>query len=307
MKKKKNEYKPQRYKRILRNALSAIGTLALAYVFIVIGYSVARPFGEIGEVKPKESIVLDDLIADETPENAEIQSADEVFRAYWLKDTEIESVETLDTMMNTIGKDFSMVVVPLKIEGGQLNYSTSYDEAILAEVGNNLELSNIYNTIKNKGYTPVASINSMQDNLYPKTNKNAGFLLKDTKKQWYDTQDENGKPWLNPASTDAKQYLSAITGEIAQAGFKYIICTDMEYPSFSEAALEDIDGIVAETDRYLDLIDNVNGMAQIAEDRGSVMWLEISAYDLIKGTCEVYFKPIMLETKKYILEIDLTK
>ncbi len=307
MKKKKNEYKPQRYRHVLRNALSVIGTLALAYLFIVVGYSVAKPFGEIGEIKPKDSIVIAEDYSDEMLEQVEIQNSEESFRAYWLKESEIESADTLETLMNVIGKDYSMVVVPLKIEGGKLNFSSAYDGAILAEVGNNLELSTIYNTIKNKGYTPVASINSMQDNLYPKTNKNAGFLLKDTKTLWYDTQDENGKPWLNPASTDTKQYLSSITGEIAQAGFKYIICTDMEYPLLSEAALEDIGGIVTETDRYLDLIDNVNNMAQIAEDRGSIMWLEISAYDLLKGTCEVYFKPIMLDTKKYILEIDLSK
>ena len=79
----------------------------------------------------------------------------------------------------------------------------------------------------------------------------------------------------------------------------------MEYPSFSQEALDDIGGIVTETDRYLDLVDNVNSMSQINENKGSEMWLEISAFDVIQGTCEVFFKPIMLDTQKYVLEIDL--
>lgn len=305
MKKKKNEYKPQRYKKVLRSLLSLLGTAVLAYVFVIVGYSVAKPFGEIGEIKPVDSFVLDDEISEQMLEDVQTENSEENFKAYWLKESEIESLETLDTLTNAIGKDYSMVVVPLKIEGGKLNFSTAYEEAIMAEVGNNLDLKGIYNTIKNKGYTPVAAINSMQDNLYPLSSKNAGFIVESTKKLWYDTQDASGKPWLNPASTETKQYLSAITGEIAQAGFKYIVCTDMEYPSFSEAALSDIGGIVNETDRYLELVDNVNSMTQVAEDRGSTMWLEISAYDVLNSTCEVYYKPIMLETKKYILEINL--
>lgn len=305
MKKKKNEYKPQRYKRILKNLLSLFGTAILGCFFLVLGYSVAKPFGEIGETKQKDLMAMSEPIADVQNEETPKQSNEEMFRAYWLKETEIDTVETLESMINALGNEYNMVVVPLKIEGGKLNFASSYDGAVLAEVGNNLELSNIYNIIKNKGYTPAASINTMQDNLYPYTSKNSGFILKDTKKLWLDTQDDKGKPWLNPASTETKQYLSAITGEIAQAGFKHIICTNMEYPSFSQEALDDIGGIVTETDRYLDLVDNVNSMSQINENKGSEMWLEISAFDVIQGTCEVFFKPIMLDTQKYVLEIDL--
>ncbi|MBQ3566070.1 MAG: hypothetical protein IJA12_02710 [Oscillospiraceae bacterium] len=310
MKKKKNEYKPQRHKHLIRNMVSVLGTLVLAYFFIVVGYSVAKPFGEIGEIKTSDLNLETDSIADqqlESVESSETPESEEIVKAYWLRETDIESAETLEGLINIIGNKYNMVVVPLKIEGGKLNYATSYEEAILAEVGNELELTTIYNTIKNKGYTPVASINAMQDNLYPKTNKNSGFVLKSNKSLWLDTQNEKGKPWLNPASTETKQYLQSITGEIAKAGFRHIICTNMEYPSFSKEALDDIGGIVTETDRYLDLVDNVNNMTHTAQDRGSTMWLEISAHDMLTGVCEVFFKPIMLDTEKYVVKIDLSK
>lgn len=305
MKKKKNEYKPQRYKKVIRNIISVLGTAVLAYLFIAVGYGVAKPFGEIGEieVKPIESISG----PSDEESNADSQSSEQQLKAYWLKESDIDSMETLDGLINIIGPEYNMVVVPLKIEGGKLNYASSYEGAVLTETGNELAISDIYNAIKLKGYIPAASINTMHDNLYPNTSKNSGFLVKSTKKLWMDKQDDTGKPWLNPASTETKQYLTAITGEIATAGFEYIFCTDMEYPSFSDVALEDIGGIVTEKDRYLDLVDNVNSMNQIAEGKDSKLWLEISAYDLLTGNCEVYYKPIMLETQKYILKIDPTE
>ena len=116
---------------------------------------------------------MSESIADVQNEETPKQSNEEMFRAYWLKETEIDTVETLESMINALGNEYNMVVVPLKIEGGKLNFASSYDGAVLAEVGNNLELSNIYNIIKNKGYTPAASINTMQDNLYPYTSKNS--------------------------------------------------------------------------------------------------------------------------------------
>lgn len=304
MKKKKNEYKPKRYKKVFRNIVSVLGTVLLSYVFIAIGYSVAKPFGEIGEIKTVSDNSVIDYTDVDVSENENNENSEESFKAYWLKESDIESAETLEQLINIVGPAYNMVVVPLKIEGGNLNFSSSYEGFALSENVNELDLATIYNTIKSKGYTPAASVNTMHDNLYPNISKNSGFLVKSTGKLWKDKQDDNGKPWLNPASNETKQYLSAITGEIAAAGFKYIFCTDMEYPAFSSAALEDIGGITVETDRYLDLVDNVNNMTQTADSKGSEVWLEISAYDLLTDNCEVYYKPIMLEAKKYILKID---
>lgn len=305
MKKKKNEYKPQRHKYLFKNIISILGTALLAYIFIIVGYSVAKPFGEIGEIKSKDIDLISNDFSGEQLEAVPTESSENAVKAYWLKEEEFESSENLNALIGQISTEYDMVIVPLKIKGGMLNYNSSNEGAVLAEAGNEIELSDIFNTVRSAGFTPVASINSMNDNIYPTANKNSGFIVNSSKKLWYDTNDGNGKPWLNPSSADTKQYLSSITGEIAQAGFKYIICTDMEYPAFSENALEEIGGIAEQKDRYLDLIDNVNIMAKSAENKDSELWLEIPAYDMLKETCEVFFKPIMLNSKKYILKINL--
>lgn len=305
MKKKKNVYKPKRHPHLAGNILSLFFTLLIASFFIVIGYSVAKPFGEIGEVKNSSSSPDSTVITESYGKDTE--NISKGTKAYWIKDMEIESLEALDSILDKVDKNYNMVVIPLKIEGGKLNYNSSNEGAVLAESGNEIPISSITEAVKSYGFTPAASVNAMQDNLYPKANKNAGFLIKSTKTLWLDSpQKDKGKPWMDPASSDTKEYLSSLSGEIAQAGFEYIISTNVEYPAFSENALNEIGESVTDSDRYLNLIDIVNSMNKTAEDKGSKMWIEISAYDMLTGTCET-FQPILLNTQKYVLKIDLSK
>lgn len=302
MKKKKNEYKPHRYKNLPKNILSVLGTLVLAYVFAVVGYSVAKPFGEIGEPEAVGS----DIVSDSDPSASEPSDKKEnSVKAYWLKENEFTSLEDITNVVRLIRKsEYNMVVVPLKVKGGRLNYNSAYEGAVMADIGNDLDLSSICSAIIESGFEPAASINAMEDNLYPNYNTDSGFVLKSNKNLWLDKQNSEGKPWLNPASNETKKYLSAITGEITKAGFKKIICTNMKYPPLSKEALEDIGGRAIQTDRYLELIDSVNDMAAMAEEKGGSLWLEISAYEVLTDSCEVFYKPIMLNSQKYVLQID---
>lgn len=305
MKKKKNVYKPKRHPHLAENIFSVFFTVIIAAFFTVIGYSVAKPFGEIGESKNSGSSsnnAESTISYDKDTENISKGT-----KAYWLKDTEIESIESLESMLDKVDKNYNMVVIPLKLEGGKLNYNTSNEGAVLAESGNEISIASITETVKRYGFTPAASINTMQDNLYPKANKNSGFLVKSTKSLWLDSsQKDKGKPWMDPASSSTKEYLSSISGEIAQAGFEYIISTNVEYPAFSENALKEIGESVTESNRYLNLIDIINSMNKTAESKDSKMWIEIPAYEMLTGSCEV-FQPILLNTQKYVLKIDLSK
>lgn len=306
MKKKKNVYKPKRHPHLLSNIFSVLFTLVIASFFAVIGYSVAKPFGEIGEAPSgKTDSGINDNLESIESDNVKIPKG---FKAFWIKDKEIPDLETLQSTLESISaSEYNMVVVPLKIEGGTLNYNSSNEGAVLADAGNDLPLTSIIDTVKAAGFTPAASINAMQDNLYPKANKNAGFLVESSKSLWLDSNDkEKGKPWMDPSSSASKEYLSSLTGEIAQAGFEYIISTNVEFPAFSENALEDIGSKVTDSNRYLDLIDTVNTMNKTAEDKDSNMWIEIPAYEMLTDSCEV-FQPILLNTKKYVLKIDLSK
>ena len=300
MKKKKNVYKPHRYKNLPKNILYVIAMAVLAYCFVVIGYSVAKPFGEIGE-PPKP--VLDSLTADDGEKSDSENSS--AYRAYRISDEESEDLENLRTKLMILPKkDYNTVIVPIKLEGGKLTYETAYENAAYYEGSSYTDIHDICDAVKENGFTACAMINTMHDNLYPQFNTQSGFLKKKDKSLWLDNG-KSGDPWLDPSSSEAKKYLSAISGEAAAAGFDYIICTDVEYPKFNSEALEEVSGNANKNDRYLDLADDVNAMSESAEAQGGKLWLEIKASELLSGTSEVFFKPNMLKTDKYILDIDM--
>ena len=307
MKKKKNEYKPHRYKNLPKHILYVLGMLILAYIFVVLGYSVARPFGKLGEEKPPVALSIEsELSTDNVEAVTDEESLLKKVKAFRLAEEEIVSLEDLDAKIHLVSKmEYNTVIIPIKLKGGQLNFSPTYEGAAIAELGNDISLADMCKVVMNAGFTPAVSINALNDNIYPKSNLESGFLQKDTKKLWYDKTGADGKPWLNPSSNETKKYLSAITGEAAAAGFEYILCTDMSYPDFDKKTFEQLSGTAAMEDRYLDLADDVNTMSESAKAKNSKLWLELNASELIKGTAEVFTKPIMLGCDKYLLNIDI--
>lgn len=302
MKKRQNVYKRKRNFRILSAVPTVLFSLILVSFFAVIGYSVAKPFDKIGEVDIASQVELN--IEEPTAPEKPVSESEET-RAFWLAEKEIADIEALETALSKVSEEYNTIIIPLKIEGGKLNYKSYNEGAVMAEAGNETELSDILTTIKKSGFRPIASVNLMEDNLYPLTDKAAGFSYAEDGKLWYDADPKNGgKAWLSPASSTTKNYLSSLAIEIANAGFENIIVTDAKYPEFSRIGFDAIGESVTTENRYLDLIDIVNLVASSVQSRDSQAWVEIPAAEMIQGSCEV-FQPMLLETEMTVLKINL--
>ncbi|MCI8776282.1 MAG: hypothetical protein HFK00_02660 [Oscillospiraceae bacterium] len=305
MRNKKNVYKRKiHFRAIFNNIGSILFTLVLASFFCFLGYSVARPFALIGEVTITDEssyVTLKDSV-----EPLEVNKSTAI-NAYWIDEKEYKDLEELENEIESVPQGYNTVVVPMKLKGGKLNFSSVNEDAEMAEAVSDISLSDILSSIESKNLIPAAAVNVMEDNLYPKINNQAGFTSQKTHKLWLDANEKKGgKPWLNPASSAAKEYNSSIIGELSQAGFKYIIGTDAVYPEFSQDALDEIGDEVKDENRYLDLVDVVNAMADTAERKKSEMWIEISAYDFLTGNCEVY-ESMLLNTSNTVIKIDLSE
>lgn len=303
MKKKQNVYKRKRNFRFLSVISSFLFSAVLVSFFAVIGYSVAKPFGNVGEAKP-ESISEPETEPYTEPVSEKKTDSYEM-TAYWLPETEINDMETLKRMLDRIGDSYNTAVIPLKIKGGKLNYNSENEGAVTAEASAGLGIEEIVDAVKEYGYKPAASFNMMSDNLYPLADKSAGFVYKSNGDLWYDAAEKKGgKAWLSPSSASAREYLSSLTAEIASEGFEYIIATDAKYPQFSRIGLDAIGESVTNENRHLDLIDTVNKIAAAADSKNKDMWIEISAAEMFTGTCEV-FQSMLLDTDKTVIQINL--
>lgn len=300
-KRKQNVYKRKRDLHFLRVIPTCLFSAVLVAFFAIIGYSVAKPFGNVGEAKPQALLDIEEILTEPATE----ENISDEMKAYWLPEAEINDMETLERMLNRIGKSYNVAVIPMKIKGGRLNYDSDVEGAEAAGADASLEISEIIDAVREYGYKPAASFNMLSDNLYPKADNSAGFVYKKGGKLWFDAAEKNGgKAWLSPSSASSGVYLSSLTSEIADAGFEYIIATDVEYPKFSRLGLDDIGELVTNENRYLDLIDIVNKVSSSVSAKGREMWIEIPAFEMFGGTYEV-FQPLLLETQKTVLKINL--
>ena len=163
-----------------------------------------------------------------------------------------------------------------------------------------LQLSEIAEAAKAQGWTPVAQLSLLRDNLLPDADAEAGYMVT-SGGRWLDNTKENGgKAWASPFSDVTVQYLKDITAEVTAAGFSQIWCTDVVFPNFRNSDLTYIGESVQNPERKTALTSLVNTLAQTA---GSVpLWVETSAADAAAGTAEV-FDPENLTVSGVVLDL----
>lgn len=206
--------------------------------------------------------------------------------SYYLSEDDISNVETLKTALNKVDNSYNIVVLPLKSQGGMLNYGSKINSAINSGVvGSYTDLKEIVKLIKDAGFTPYANISVLYDNIYPKTYKKSAYQFEDGTGSWWDNSEENGgKPWLSPFSEDTKNYLSAISAELTEDGIEGIICEDVIFPNFREKDLDYIGDLVKDENRYTALIDVLNTIQKSAN--GQEVLFKFSLVDALKGKVE---------------------
>ena len=131
------------------------------------------------------------------------------------------------------------VVLELKDTAGTLWYRSSVAQA--EEYGavseNAVEITQIVETIKSAGLTPIAKLSAFMDKTAPSSPRNNGYFYGDSTSAWWDNAvDKGGKPWLNPYKKVACDYLIALQNELISKGFDVILWHKVEFPEVRSMA-----------------------------------------------------------------------
>lgn len=207
--------------------------------------------------------------------------------SYYLSEDDISSIETLKSVIGKVDtSSYNIVVLPLKAQGGTLNYNSKINSAINSGVVNSyVDLEDMVQTIKDAGFIPYASISVLYDNIYPQTYKSSAYQFEDGTGSWWDNDSENGgKPWLSPFSEDTKNYLSALVAELTEDGIQGIVCEDVMFPNFRDKDLDYIGDLVKDENRYTALVDVLNTIQKSAN--GQEVLFKFSLVDALKGDVE---------------------
>lgn len=306
---KVHTYSKKRRRKVqpARAILSVGFTFLVAGVIGVVGYSIAKPILEYSGAPRVTEQAEGTLPAATAAATAEISTEAETLPAvatstpavaeeslsegYQLSAAALENSSTLSAAMQTARNAVpagKLLVIPLKIAGGELCYQT--DVALAKSCG----------AAKAQGWTPVAQLSLLRDNLLPDADAEAGYMVT-SGGRWLDNTKENGgKAWASPFSDVTVQYLKDITAEVTAAGFSQIWCTDVVFPDFRNSDLTYIGESVQNPERKTALTSLVNTLAQTA---GSVpLWVETSAADAAAGTAEV-FDPENLTVSGVVLDL----
>lgn len=166
--------------------------------------------------------------------------------AEWLSASVLESKDAFVSALKQVkgnNANVKAVVVPMKLEGGLLNYASNI--SYVAGMGicdGSLTASEIVSIAKEEGFSVYALISVLDDCQFPELHRDAGIQLADGTGRWLDNSPEKGgKPWMSPYSSKTVSYMTAMIQELENAGFSAAICQNFVYPSFYESDRDFID------------------------------------------------------------------
>lgn len=124
-------------------------------------------------------------------------------------------------------------LLPLKDRDGQVLYASGVpwarENPFRRTAG--YDLAAAVRTVREEGLVPVGRLFAFEDGALPRFQRAAAVKYDHTDTNWLDdAPDAGGKPWLNPASPDAREYLLSLIRETASLGLEEILLDGMRFP-----------------------------------------------------------------------------
>lgn len=251
MKSRKNKgYKIQNYGRIFdsshrrkkKRARNSVLFVLAILVLVFLGYSISGPLTNLlsGQKTPRPSDTslnkpTSSQISSEDKDIAlesEIPSSISDYKAAFLPlATASDSQQLSDFITKIKAQGYNAAVLELKNEDGTVFYATK--NAMAADVKAISEapienLPEIIAKLKSEGIVPIANIHAFKDKLATRNGDAKILYTKQEGWSWYDAA--NGKPWLNPYTSAAQEYIISISCELADLGFENIMVSSVMFP-----------------------------------------------------------------------------
>lgn len=248
-----------------------------------IGSSQQTDEGEVTESEPEE---------EQTPVVEEpVQEATASMTAYLPTAAVLDNQLLTAAISDAKAAGYDSIMFDLKTDDGTVIYPIAYNESTDAAVTSTttIDLAAVVTQIKDAGLTPVASIHTFRDHLYPSANKAAATLYMDSDFLWVDDDPNNGgKAWLNPFSAEAQSYIQKIVDDACNAGFEMIILQDVQFPEGYSLDMIDY-GDHASDDKNLFLQQYAAQMADYAAAKGVELSCMLPASSMLGGNTAMYF------------------
>lgn len=308
----------ERLQDVRTHVLSIFGTLLVAAVMVLLGYSVGKPVihflqeskllavpNEVGETLPPTEALTEpptEAPSETLPVETEpVKRETPVMRGYVLDASSLISQSPFDEAVAAIPEGTTHVFVPLKTKGGYLYYATTLQDAAKSgAVKAALPLTSICDAIRNKGAEPVALLDLLNDQIYPQSFPDSAYRYAGTTELWLDAP--GGKPRISPFSDMTQDYLASLAAEIKEAGFKEIACDGLSFPAFTEEEISRLDSRIGQDARYTAISKCVQAMQNAATHVH--FYTFVSGTDILSNRSEALAASESLELEAVICVVD---
>lgn len=135
---------------------------------------------------------------------------------------------------NAASAGFNTVLTDAKNAVGTVLYSS--DNAIGKMSGiaaeSTYDAAAAADTIKSAGLIPAARLHAFKDPAAAISDRELAVTYYDTEMYWYDNSPElGGKPWMNPYSDKAREYIISLAQELCDSGFEMIMLDSVQFPT----------------------------------------------------------------------------
>ncbi len=202
-------------------------------------------------------------------------------------------------------------VFKLKDTQGNVYYESQNTIAQNAKATNTIDLKQTIEIFEKQGVFPVAQIcayqdanAALQDRTMAVKYTNEGDVI------WLDTLPElGGKPWLNPYSEKAQNYINELVYEVSKAGFKNIILDKFQFPYADFGT--NICGYGGQEQTVLKttvLNNTLDMLVQTAQKQNAEIWLTIPTSTVEEQAPMIYGEsPLNIKAKNVIFTVSFTR
>ena len=199
-------------------------------------------------------------------------------------------------------KGYTEVLLPMKTAGGSLLYASEVTAAKKSGASaDGPSLAEIVETVQSCGMQCSASVNLLDDQIYPAHYSEGAYQISDNRGRWLDrAESDGGKPWISPFSDAARKYLTDLIKELNDGGCQSVICSGLVFPRFRKNDIGLLGKKVTDADKQLAaLTETLNKIAGSVPDAA----VSISLSDAVSGSLPVQMTDDLKMNTVYV-EID---
>lgn len=252
---------------------------------------------------------VEDSASQQPEESVQPQATDAAGNWAEVSLSALSSEETLRTaLQNLVNAGADHAVVTLKDERGYVYYNSAVELAATASaVRSGADVSLFARLCAEYGLTPCARLVAFQDPLASYGNRSLAVQYQQDGILWLDSSVElGGKPWLNPYSAGARQYVLDLAAEVAAQGVTDIVFAGVQFPQGYSLNFCSYGADTAAVTKEDCLRECVALFQSTLDEQGVRTWFEWPVTALEDGQAEIYTTPAQLGATRVLLTVNKT-